>query len=191
MSPLEVVSSIRQAGGEIWSEGDELCIQTPTGTLSPEQTAVLVEHKADLLPILARPPSVTAKLSKWIHRNREIATAIAPCVSVVVVLTIAFLWHQNSQARLASAKEAALRRLAETNLSRAEANLRLAESNLYESQIPLAYEAWKEGNVGKALRMLMSHSPDLRDWEWHYLYSLCHKNTATLEGHLDSVNWLA
>ncbi|MEK6247245.1 MAG: WD40 repeat domain-containing protein, partial [Planctomycetales bacterium] len=33
--------------------------------------------------------------------------------------------------------------------------------------------------------------PDLRNWEWHYLYSLCHKDVATLHGHRSSVNWLA
>ena len=134
------------------------------------------------LPIRARPPSLAAKLSKWTRRNRRLVSTVATSLLVAIGLIIVFLWQQSSQALLATANEAALRKT--------------AESNLYVAQIRLAQEEWKDGNVANALSMLRNHipgpgEPDLRNWEWHYLYSLCHKDVATLEGHRSSVNWLA
>lgn len=55
MSPLLVITKIRQAGGMIWSEDQDLRIEAPVGLLTPEDRTVLAEYKTDLIPLLSRP----------------------------------------------------------------------------------------------------------------------------------------
>ncbi len=133
-------------------------------------------------PILARPPSVGSRISKWTWRNRRLLTTAVTFLVVVMGLLIAQLWYQKTHAQTVAAKQTRLR---ET-----------AESNLYRAEMLLAHEEWKEGNIANVLEMLEHHvprdgTPDLRGWEWYYLKSLCHKDVATLEGHRRSVNWVA
>ncbi len=133
-------------------------------------------------PIRARPPSMAKKLSKWTHRNQGLVATVAASMLVALGLIFIFLWQQSSQAHIASANQAALRKT--------------AESNLYVAQMRLAHEEWKDGNVANAHLILESHIPDpgetdLRRWEWYYLDSLCHKEVATLAGHRGRVNGLA
>lgn len=133
-------------------------------------------------PILARSPSFALRASKWGRRNRRLVFSVLTSLLVGVACFIGLLWYQVSQARTAAATQAALRRT--------------AESNLYRTEILLAHEEWKEGNVANVLALLEHHipgpgEPDMRGWEWYYLKSLCHKDLATLVGHRGSVNWIA
>lgn len=54
LSPLIVIDKIRQAGGSIWSEDQELQIKAPAGLLSDQDRSVLIDHKNDLVPLLSR-----------------------------------------------------------------------------------------------------------------------------------------
>jgi WD40 repeat protein len=56
---------------------------------------------------------------------------------------------------------------------------------LYASRIVLAYQAWDKGNADEAAKLLEYHLPesdqeDLRGFEWHYLWRLCHSHPLTL-----------
>jgi WD40 repeat protein len=47
-----------------------------------------------------------------------------------------------------------------------------------------AARAWETANVTRAVELLDAHRPgptrpDLRGWEWHYLWGLCHRSLAT------------
>src|SRR5205823_5433633 len=63
--------------------------------------------------------------------------------------------------------------------AQAEAKQRqLAEENLYTADMYLAYQAWNEGSLQRAQKLLRAHLPqagkeDLRGFEWRYLWRLC------------------
>ena len=66
---------------------------------------------------------------------------------------------------------------------------------LYVARVNLAQRAWNENNVGRVLQLLEETKPehtgghDLRGFEWHYLWHLCHANqrTSQAKGHLYDV----
>ena len=60
-------------------------------------------------------------------------------------------------------------------------------STLYAAHMNLAQHAWENNNVGRVVELLEQHRPkaeetDLRGFEWHYLYRLCHAEIFTLQG---------
>jgi WD40 repeat protein len=63
---------------------------------------------------------------------------------------------------------------------------------LYASDIKLAFQAWNNTDIGQAVTRLERHRPapgqrDLRGFEWHYLWRLCHSAKMTLRGHTGEV----
>ena len=52
MNAIEIISKVRSAGGTITSDGGEITISAPAGTLSPEDRTALAEHRETLLNIL-------------------------------------------------------------------------------------------------------------------------------------------
>ena len=54
----------------------------------------------------------------------------------------------------------------------------IVRRNLYTSDMNLAHQAWKEGDLQSAQTLLRAHLPeagkgDLRGFEWRYLWNLC------------------
>ncbi len=71
-----------------------------------------------------------------------------------------------------------------------------AEAYLYASDMNLAYQAYRDNNLGRASVLLERHRPDdgrdRRGWEWHYLNDLCRsEERATLARHSNFVVDLA
>jgi hypothetical protein len=69
-------------------------------------------------------------------------------------------------------------------------------STLYAAQMNLAKQAWDESGVPRVQALLDEHrpkpgEPDLRDFEWRYLYRLCHSELLTLKGHNARVSSVA
>jgi hypothetical protein len=64
MTPLEVLNTIRQAGGRVVVLDGDLQVVAPPGTVSPEAAAVLREHKAGLLGIL---PDAEREAVRWVE----------------------------------------------------------------------------------------------------------------------------
>src|SRR5262249_16983522 len=67
---------------------------------------------------------------------------------------------------------------------------------LYAAHMNLAHNAWDTGGAGRVRELLERHRPkpgerDLRDFEWYYLYRLCHGEIVTLKGHTNAVNNVA
>jgi WD40 repeat protein len=59
----------------------------------------------------------------------------------------------------------------------------------------LAQRDWEAGNLGRMVRLLEAHrpkagEPDLRGWEWYYLWRLCHQELRTLSGPVASFSGL-
>jgi hypothetical protein len=57
----------------------------------------------------------------------------------------------------------------------------------YCRTVQLAYQEWRDDNVGAALALLEATRPELRGWEWRYVWRLCHADLLTLRGHRSSV----
>src|SRR5262249_47661898 len=59
---------------------------------------------------------------------------------------------------------------------------------LFAADMQLAHAAWETGRVAHLVALLERHRPrpgeeDLRDFEWHYLWRLCHGERHNLRGH--------
>ena len=52
MSPLVVLEKIKQAGGSVVVEDNDLLVRVPSGTLTPRDQEVLARHKEELLGLL-------------------------------------------------------------------------------------------------------------------------------------------
>jgi WD40 repeat protein len=68
-----------------------------------------------------------------------------------------------------------------------------AREALYTANLNLAREAADSDNLGRTMELLdearpLPGEPDLRGWEWRYLWRLCHLDLQTLRGHTDWVN---
>jgi WD40 repeat protein/serine/threonine protein kinase len=60
------------------------------------------------------------------------------------------------------------------------------QRTLYAAHMNLAQHAWEAGGTGRVVELLEQHRPkpgdtDLRDFEWYYLYRLCHSDLLTLK----------
>jgi eukaryotic-like serine/threonine-protein kinase len=61
------------------------------------------------------------------------------------------------------------------------------QRTLYRADINLAKHAWDAGTTDQMVKLLEQHRPkpgesDLRGFEWHYLYRLCHSELLTMKG---------
>ncbi len=120
--------------------------------------------------VLARPPSNVYRLRKLVRRHRTIFAAATAVAATLLVGTTVSVW-QAVRATKAERDEAQLRRVAEKETT-------LARLNEYVAHINLAWHSLKDGNYGRAFRLLEQHrpqagEPDLRGFEWRYLWQLC------------------
>ena len=156
-------------------------------------------------PILARQASAAERYWRWAKRNPAIAGLSGVLTGVLVLATVCsllamdrFRIQAGAQRALASASEdarkgadrawreeaVARRRTDEVNVSLAasEENLR---RTVYATRTNLALAAWEANELGR-LRSLVdllrpaSGEPDLRGWEWRYLWQLGHEDRLTL-----------
>jgi WD40 repeat protein/serine/threonine protein kinase len=138
-------------------------------------------------PIQARPAGQTERLWRWSRRNPLVASLSA----VVLLLTLGgFLGVLGQwQAALANERQANEQR-DEAQRQRDEVralNERLKRT-LYAAHMNLAQHAWEAASIDRVRELLEQHHPkpgesDLRGFEWHYLYRLCHAELLTLQGH--------
>jgi WD40 repeat protein len=161
-------------------------------------------------PIAARPVGQAERLWRWCRRNPVVAGLTAATVATLLAGTgvssyFAIQASKRSneaennaeiakvQKRLADAKaEEALAnaRRAAAESQRARDEKELARRNLYAAHMHLARRYWEDARVSRVLDLLSRHQPrpgeeDLRGWEWHYQWRLCHDELRTLEGHSD------
>jgi WD40 repeat protein/serine/threonine protein kinase len=128
-------------------------------------------------PVLARPPSNVYRFKKMVHRHRRVFAAVA-AITVTLLGGIAVSTWEAIRAIKAERSESQLRRLAEHEQKRAEEETTLARANEYVAHMNLAWHSLKDGNYGRAFRLLEQHrpragEPDLRGFEWRYLWQLC------------------
>jgi hypothetical protein len=161
-------------------------------------------------PVQACPPSAWYRFRKLARRNRVVlATGLVVGLAVllaVIVLAVSYVRiRRETQARdnALTEKGAALseaqeqRGIARANELTAKAQTVLARRRLHASQMNLAMQAWRAGEVPRVLELLEGQRPgpdedDLRGFEWYYLWRLCHGGRRVpIKGHTEAVLSLA
>jgi WD40 repeat protein len=108
------------------------------------------------LPVHARPVGRTERFWRWCRREPALASLGGVALGLLCVVAI-------------GAPIAALR----INAARRQAELRA-----YTSDMNIVLQAWEDGNLRRAQARLRGHipkpgQPDLRAFEWRYLWNLC------------------
>jgi len=152
-------------------------------------------------PVVARPPSTTYRVQKFVRRNKLMVTAGATVATALVVGSIVSTW-QAIEARRARNAEKGQRLAAQTERDKAQAAQKEAEQSqqaeqqarlradrlLYVANMNVAQLAWDQNNIGR-LRQLLEDtqaSPD-RGFEWYYWQRQTHLALKTLRSHLEAV----
>lgn len=135
-------------------------------------------------PIAARPPSRTYQFKKLVARNR-LAFATAAVMMLSLIGGFAFSSWQyvqksaaNRQLLAANLEQTRLRTLAEAAQARANTLRQQAQSRAYASDMNLVQRVLEQNHLGQAQDLLNRHrpdagEPDLRGWEWRYLWQRC------------------
>jgi WD40 repeat protein/serine/threonine protein kinase len=148
-------------------------------------------------PILARPSSFRERTLKWGRRRPALAALLLVSAASLLVLLVmaAFLWQnaekraemvqslQTAHQELDDARQERISTLVET-----EAIQDKARRVRYDADMQFAHAAWKADNVQGLLALLENYrpkgdGPDLRGFEWGYLWGLCHAERLSWQGH--------
>ncbi len=159
-------------------------------------------------PIQARRLGPLERLGRWGRCNSLVAGLSAAIVLVAALGFVGVLgqWQvavaHEQQANANTAQAQAKEREAQEQRDEAQRqrdevralNDRL-QRTLYAAHMILAQHAWDAGGTDRARELLEQHHPkpgetDLRGFEWHYLYRLCHADLLTL-GHTTFVHSVA
>jgi len=166
-------------------------------------------------PVQARPVGMMERVYRWGTRHRGAVAALFGFASLLSVIVVGSLWaaahfrklarekgdladqksqlaaekeHEREKAVVAEKREAGLRRQSETQGKELRQNLYLTEMNLagQAACVPSGL-----GRVNELLARWGQERPDLRNWEWYFLDSLCHRCLLTLNGHAQGVHKVA
>ena len=118
-------------------------------------------------PIHARRPGPFTRLAKWTRRHRSLVATIAVGLMVTIVTVFVVLLRSNRLSELSAQRLAD----ANTELADSERELQIA---LYYSDLQQAYQAFEDGRLSEARRLLDAQTPsdghrDMRDFAWRYL----------------------
>jgi WD40 repeat protein/tRNA A-37 threonylcarbamoyl transferase component Bud32 len=154
-------------------------------------------------PIRARPVGRAERLWRWCRRNPRLAGLTAAVAALLLAVAVGATLSA-VQFRQMAQEEVRLRGVAEQKEQEQEHLRSVAEQKeseavqqRYLSDIKLAHRDWEASNLTGALELLDEHRPrqatdkDLRGFEWHYLWRLCHPDVLTLHGHVHPVYGVA
>ena len=136
-----------------------------------------VQHYLAHEPIEARRPTPSDRMAKWTRRHLSLVLSTAAALLLTILaLAIILLLVSNARQDSEVLRHAAEQRAAELR------------EQLYAGDLKIAQEAWKQANLQCTLQLLSAHEPqpgqaDIRSFEWHYLWGLCHLERQLLRGH--------
>ncbi|MCB9897708.1 MAG: protein kinase [Planctomycetes bacterium] len=121
-------------------------------------------------PILARPPGVVSRATKWVARHPAWGTGLGLGTLLLAVVSVLLL------------REFELRRTAEVQRDRADTNARTADENArlaedraeqyrseaYRSAVRAAAMHLDRGHHAEARELLATCAPERRGWEWYH-----------------------
>ncbi len=164
-------------------------------TTEPENRYHSAQDMADDLkrfrhsePIHAKRPTVPQRCVKWVRRNaRLVAVAGTALLFLVIAMTISVVVTGRARTEAVKQREIAIekQRISEQHQQR-------LRRNLYVADMTLCFEAWKIADLHCAIERLARYEPhpgreDLRDFSWHYLWTLCHQELRLFDGHAGDV----
>jgi WD40 repeat protein/serine/threonine protein kinase len=164
--------------------------------------ALDIQRYLDNEPVLARPPSNLYRLQKLLRKHRGAFAAAAAILVTLLAGAGISGWQAiratkaEHSALAAQQQESQLRLQAERERERAEQERTSARLNEYVADINLAHQSLAAGNFGRAAQLLQKHrpepgDPDLRGFEWRYLWRLCqgdeHIPFANLDGSIQAM----
>ncbi len=140
-----------------------------------------VQRHLNSEPVVARPPSHLYRVCKLARRHKIALSAVAiTTLALIAGLGLALIGlhkaqqerHLAVQAKLMAEQE---RRKAVENEHIAQVQKETARRMAYASDMNLGQQALVEGNLGRVSALLDRHrpaagEPDLRAWEWRYLW---------------------
>jgi WD40 repeat protein/tRNA A-37 threonylcarbamoyl transferase component Bud32 len=153
-------------------------------------------------PIVARPVRAVGRIWRWCRRHPlEAALAAVVLAALAAGTAISTYFAVQAGARekdaLVRAQEARderdradrkAREVKEAHASRARVEQDYTRHILYAAQMNLGQNAWREAQAARLLDVLNRQRPaagaeDLRGFEWHFLWRLCHSQRRTWQGH--------
>jgi WD40 repeat protein/serine/threonine protein kinase len=139
-----------------------------------EELAADLGRFLDGEPVVARPVSGVERGLRWARRHPAATGLIAASgVALLALVGLAVAGYYTMWLNDAREGEKAQRER--------------ADGLLYFMSIERAHSAWRENDVKRADEILAGCDPALRNWEWGYLYRLCHSDLRTFRGHTDAV----
>ena len=177
-----------------------------------EALAEDIERHLSQQPVSAAPPSAVYRLRRLARRNRGLLlTGGTIAVALILGTTIA-IWQamratnaytlaQKETNRALKAESDALERYdrqveAEQQARAAQASAKASEQivrrNLYVSEMGNAKRHFDELNTPRAIELLSQWTPapsepDLRGFEWRWLWNQCHQEVFALRGHTNTL----
>jgi serine/threonine protein kinase len=150
--------------------------QNDRPTNAEEVAIAVAEHRAAAAERARQAELDSVKSAEKRKRRRTqfvlAAVGIVLLAAIGVGSVLASLWRNAEEA-----KSKALAAQEETEAARE----RLARVE-YGRTMQVAYQEYRENNVGAARKLLESTRPDLRGWEYHHVHRLCHAELLTLKG---------
>ena len=136
-----------------------------------------LQHWLNGEPISARPVGKTERLVRWCRRRPAIAGLAAAAAVFFLAGLTGIVWQWRRADKAADTAIAAQQN--------AEARAHDARTALYAADMNLCQAALKANNLGRARRLLDAHrpapgAPDLRGWEWRYLWEQCRSGAAAM-----------
>ena len=146
--------------------------------------ALDVQRHLDHEPVIARPPGNWYRWRKFCRRHRGAVSAAAAIAAALIAGAGLSAWQAVRATRaerladVARQQENQLRQQAQRERQRALENESLARLNEYVADMNLAHQSLASGNLGRAIQLVDKHrpkpgAPDLRGFEWRYLWELC------------------
>jgi len=133
-----------------------------------------LQRYLDHHPVVARPPSATYLVGKFMRRHRAAFAGVTAIVVVLVLGAVVSTW-QAVRATRGEREQSRLRGVESELRASAEAQAISLRRQTYASDMNLAQQALAADNIGRARELLERHRPkpgelDLRGWEWRYLW---------------------
>jgi len=154
-------------------------------------------------PVQARPAGLCERGLKWARRRPTVAALVAVSALAVIggLAAIGALWR-NAEARAGAVLQLAA---AQKELDDRQGRLTALEREMHDAEratrralyirdMQLAQTAEEQEQSQRVLTLLgrflpRDGQPDVRDFEWRYLWGLYHRERARLRGHTSPVKW--
>ena len=132
-------------------------------------------------PVRARPIGRPARVWRWCKRKPALASLI---VALATTFLGGFVGVTSQWIR------------AENNAAAAQKQELQTRRYLYVAQMNLAQQAWDQANIPRVLQLLDFQRPrpgqvDLRGFDWHYRWRLCHSDLFTMQAQKSGIQSVA